>query len=60
MGDKLSDIKELALQEAIGESLKHLWKDSGITHAKEGLLYSTKKGKIIAIIPNSIKATSKS
>lgn len=60
MEDKISDIKDLALQETVGEALKHLWKDSGITYAKDGLLYSTKKGKIIAIIPDSIKALSKS
>ena len=60
MEDRISDIKELALQETIGESLKHIWKDSKITYAKTGLLYSTKKGKIIAIIPESIKAYSKS
>lgn len=60
MGDRISDIKDLALQESVGESLKHLWKDSKITYAKDGLLYSTKKGKIIALIPDSIKVFSKS
>lgn len=60
MGDKISDIKEFALKPSIGDGIKRLWKATGITHAKSGLLYSTRKGKVIALISKNIKAYYKS
>ena len=60
MVDKISDIKEFALKPSIGDSIKRLWKATGITHSKSGLLYPTRKGKVIALISKNIKAYYKS
>ena len=54
MGDKISDIKDTALQKKTGKTLKELWKKLGITYAKDGLLYPTRNGKVLAIIPDVI------
>lgn len=54
MGDKISEIKDVALQETTGDLLKQLWEEMGITYAKDGHLYHTRNGKVLAIIPDVI------
>ena len=56
MVEKISHIKEYALNPKIGEDIKNQWRKENRTHCTNGLLYSTRNGKIIAIIPDSIKA----
>jgi len=55
MSEEISEIKDSALKEDTGEKIKTLWKNSGISHCKKGLLYTTRQGKVIAIICDKLK-----